>query len=106
MADKKPIEISRSFSQKIQIREYEPIEFFCSVKAEILFDGYEQTSKMLDNICQEEVEKSIKIYYEKLEGKIEQETKRIRDTGITDIEKHKEQEEREKELKGKEIEDK
>ena len=62
------IEISRSFSKKIQIKQYEPIEFFCSAKLEAdldddivnFEDGKTQAiiSEKLDKFVQEEVEKS------------------------------------------------
>lgn len=59
------IEVTRSFSKKIQLRQYEPIEFFCSVKAETEepdFNGDFAVSKMLsgslDKFVQSEVEKS------------------------------------------------
>ena len=62
------IEISRSFSKKIQLKQYEPIEFFCSMKAEFepqdgltaddLAKATIELSERLDKMVQSEVEKS------------------------------------------------
>ena len=69
------IEISRSFSKKIQLKQYEPIEFFCAAKAEVevpdpqgsdssMSYGLEKAllmktiSETLDGFVQSEVEKS------------------------------------------------
>ena len=57
------IEVSRSFSRKLQVRQYEPIEFFCSAKveAEVINNGdsyMEFWSGKLDTFVQSEVEKS------------------------------------------------
>lgn len=61
------IEIARSFSKKIQLKQYEPIEFFCSAKAEVEIKelgtstgirNAVEASEELDRICQAEVQKS------------------------------------------------
>ena len=58
------IEISRSFSRKLQVKQYEPIEMFCSAKMEIENDKVVSgeimigASEQLDRFCQSEVEKS------------------------------------------------
>lgn len=60
------IKITRSFSKKIQLKQFEPIESFCSAESEIeiLKDGdsfmlVHETSKILDGFCQKEVEKTL-----------------------------------------------
>jgi hypothetical protein len=54
------IEISRSFSMKKQIKQYEPVEFFCAVKTEVESElGMESASAVLDQFCQAEVAKSL-----------------------------------------------
>ena len=62
------IEVSRSFSKKVQVKQYEPVEFFCAAKVEV--DVHEATSakeaiedmqrnaNILDQFCQDEVAKS------------------------------------------------
>ena len=62
------IEIARSFSKKIQIKQYEPIEFFCSAKTEVEITSHftevsesstaQKVSEQLDKLVQSEVEKS------------------------------------------------
>ena len=60
----KKIEIGRAFSKKIQLNRYEPIEFFCSAKAEVELEPREfqaqrgAISSDLDGFVQSEVEKS------------------------------------------------
>jgi hypothetical protein len=54
------MKITRSFSKKIQLRQYEPIEFFCAVEHEVPdVNDMQETSRFLDEFCQEEVEKSL-----------------------------------------------
>lgn len=63
------IKISRSFSQKKQIAQYEPIESFCGAEAEVEvvdlgnaagISGLVAVSTELDRICRAEVEKTLK----------------------------------------------
>ena len=54
------MKITRSFSKKIQLKQYEPIEFFCGAESEVeKIEDIELTSRMLDKFCQDEVEKSL-----------------------------------------------
>ena len=59
------ITITRSFSRKYQIRQYEPIDIFCAATQEWETEsntvdlGMETTSKELDDFCQSEVAKSL-----------------------------------------------
>ncbi len=63
----KPIqfEITRSFSKKVQVAQYEPEEYFCGAKAifsEIPSDEKkEEISKELDDFCRKEVMRSQEI---------------------------------------------
>lgn len=64
------LEIARSFSRTIQVKQYEPAQFFCSVKQsfdkELTKEEFEEQSKLLDEMCQQEVAKSIKALIEKV----------------------------------------
>lgn len=62
--------ITRSYSQKKQLRQFEPIDAFCSVTAEFETDKkslagnflekeYDLSSKELDKFCRAEVEKTL-----------------------------------------------
>lgn len=53
------IEISRSFSRKVQIKQFEPVEVFCSAKAEVDPKNAEEASKRLFSFCKSEVINSI-----------------------------------------------
>lgn len=53
------IEITRSYSQKVNLGNYETKDSFCSAKIECLLSEVEEKSKMLDIIVKEEVRKSI-----------------------------------------------
>ncbi len=67
------ITISRSFSKKIQLRQFEPIDSFCGAQAEMDFpdDAFkeeelfkktiEMQSMGLDKFCRDEVEKTLKL---------------------------------------------
>lgn len=58
--EKQPtIEITRSYSQKVNLGNYETKDSFCSAKIECLLSEVEEKSKMLDIIVKEEVRKSI-----------------------------------------------
>ena len=53
-------EISRSFSRKVQVKQYEPVEFFCAAKAEVeTIEDIKATSQLLSAFVKDEVEKSI-----------------------------------------------
>jgi hypothetical protein len=53
------IKLTRAYSQKIQLKEFEPIESFCSIEAEIDQDEMIEKSRWMDGICQAEVTKTI-----------------------------------------------
>jgi hypothetical protein len=66
------IEISRSFSKKVQLKQYEPIDVFCAAKAEIEVDDYalgikdtrstraaEAISEHLDEFVRAEVDRTL-----------------------------------------------
>ena len=60
--DKNNIEITRSYSRKIQTGEYTNADFFCSAKMECNLEARPEVSELLDNLCQQDVEKSISDY--------------------------------------------
>ena len=53
------IEITRSFSQKKNLGNYETLDSFCSAKIECDINEVEEKSKMLDEIVQREVNKTL-----------------------------------------------
>ena len=53
------IEITRSFSQKKNLGNYETLDSFCSAKIECDIKDVEENSKMLDKIVQSEVNKTL-----------------------------------------------
>ena len=53
------MKITRSYSRKIQAKQYEPVEWFCSAEMDVPDDKAEQASKKLDAFVQTEVEESI-----------------------------------------------
>ena len=53
------IEITRSFSQKKNLGNYETLDSFCSAKIECDIKDVEEKSKMLDEIVQREVNKTL-----------------------------------------------
>lgn len=70
------IKITRSFSRKIMLAQYEPIESFCSAEEvvdmeqmvqskEKYLETVERVSAELDEICRTEVEKTISEYLDK-----------------------------------------
>ncbi len=65
----KTIEVCRSFSQKVNLGNYETCDFFCSAKAEVAEKDFETTSAELFERCYNEVMGSI------LEFKAKQDTK-------------------------------
>lgn len=66
MANKKLklVEITRSFSYKLNMGNYQTADFFCSQKAETNQKDIEKTSELLFDFCRKEVEKSVKKYTE------------------------------------------
>lgn len=65
--NKKTIEISRSFSKKWQEQQYQPIEFFASVKKEVEEEEVEKESKRLSEMVVRMVEEDLNAYKEKVE---------------------------------------
>ncbi len=65
-------EISRSFSKKVQVAQYEPEEYFCGVKAILdTMPSKEEQNKIaleLDTFCREEVARSQKVSQEEQAG--------------------------------------
>lgn len=53
------IEITRSFSQKKNLGNYQTLDSFCSAKIECPIEEVEEKSKMLDEIVQREVNKTL-----------------------------------------------
>lgn len=53
------IEITRAFSQKKNLGNYETLDSFCSAKIECDIKDVEENSKMLDEIVQREVNKTL-----------------------------------------------
>ena len=63
--DKKNITIVRSYSQKVNIGNYQTLDFFMSASAEISESEVAGKSKELDELCRNEVRKSIEEYLNK-----------------------------------------
>ena len=61
MVDKKEnlIEITRSYSRKLSLGNYEMLDIFCSRKEETLKKDAEKISKELHEFCKQEVQKSV-----------------------------------------------
>ncbi len=53
------IKISRSFSKKIQLAQFEPIESFCGAEQEVEDIKAVEVSAQLDYLCRTEVEKTL-----------------------------------------------
>jgi len=66
------MKISRSFSRKIQLKQFEPIESSCSVEIETdddSMDAMRRQSKTLDAFVQGEVQRTLDTFSKKLERK-------------------------------------
>jgi hypothetical protein len=55
--EKKPIEIARSFSTKVNLGNYENVDIFCSAKTEADKKDFVKVSQELYDLCRSEVEK-------------------------------------------------
>lgn len=53
------MKITRSFSRKIQLKQYEPIDVFCAVEIEVGDKDMQEVSTYADNFCRAEVKKTI-----------------------------------------------
>ena len=64
MVDKKQklVEITRSFTYKLNCGNYQMADFFCSQKAEVPEDEAEKISEQLYEFCKSEVIKSVNAY--------------------------------------------
>ena len=62
------LEISRSFSRKLQVKQYEPAEFFASYKTECEEKDAEKISQELFELCRRDVEASAEKYLNELRG--------------------------------------
>jgi hypothetical protein len=64
------ITITRSFARTIQIKQYSPANFFCSLQRELPADAtpelVQTTSKELWEFCKSEVERDAKEYTESM----------------------------------------
>ena len=71
MARKKEptIEITRSFSRKLNIGNYQSEDFFCSAKREVPVAGFEETSAELHVAVYAEVMKQIALREEELKNR-------------------------------------
>jgi hypothetical protein len=61
----KPIEISRSFSQKVNLGNYETVDFFCSMKATCDESEVEPVGRSLLKKCLYQVERDIEAYQDR-----------------------------------------
>lgn len=59
------IGITRSFSYKLNLGNYESADFFCSQRAECPPDLAEEVSRDLDQFCQDEVREAIRNFRRK-----------------------------------------
>ena len=62
MVDETKREITRSFSYKVNLGNYQTADFFCSQKAEVPEEDAEKTSEALYEFCKNEVMKSVERY--------------------------------------------
>lgn len=61
------IEIVRSYSEKVNMGNYQTFDSFCSAKCEVDEKEADQKSKELYEFCKEQVKKEIKEYREEVE---------------------------------------
>jgi nucleoid-associated protein YejK len=61
------IEISRSYSEKVNMGNYQTFDSFCSAKCEVDEKEADQKSKELYEFCKEQVKKEIKEHREEVE---------------------------------------
>lgn len=58
------VEVTRSFSYKLNVGNYESRDFFCSQKAECRIEDAEQVSEKVHAFCKTQVLKAVKEYQE------------------------------------------
>ena len=75
------MKISRSFSKKIQLKQFEPVEVVCGMlEVEVLKgEKAEDVSQMADEFCRNEVEKTLNLFRTV-------DTKKSQDVGLDDFE--------------------
>ena len=61
--NKETIEICRSYSRKVNLGNFENIDFFCSAKQEVPEQDFKKASQKLTKLCEQEVEFDIQAYY-------------------------------------------
>lgn len=61
------VEIARSFAQTVQVEQFAPRNFFCSMKAEVPFEQAEEASKELYHFCRMQVERDMSNYLKEKE---------------------------------------
>ena len=64
------VEIARSFAQKVNLKNYESADFFCSQKREVPLNEADKTSKELYEFCKKEVESNIEDYLKTRNGAV------------------------------------
>ena len=77
--DIKLIEIARSFSRKLNLGNYETVDFFCSQKIEVPESEAKEASSELYEFCKQEVEDSLFIYVQEIE---EKKKEKLKDTDV------------------------
>jgi len=65
------VSITRSFSYKLNLGDYQSADFFCSQRAECAPDMVDEVSSDLDQWCQDEVAEAIKQFKARRAQKIE-----------------------------------
>ena len=58
------VEVTRSFSYKLNVGNYESRDFFCSQKAECRSEDAERVSEVVHEFCKAQVMKAVKQYRE------------------------------------------
>ncbi len=62
-------EITRSFSFKLNVGNYESRDFFCSQKGECTFEDAEAVSEALHDFCKRQVMKAVRAHEEERRAK-------------------------------------
>lgn len=97
---RKLVEIVRSFSYKMNLGDFQNVDFFCSQKAAVPVELAEKTSEIIYKWCKREVAKSVKEFQPKtwlqcLEEKekgLEQQFNELEENAISEDEKEKAEE--------------
>ena len=59
------VSITRSFSMKLNLGNYESADFFCSERAECAPEDVEEISRGLDEFCKDQVSEAIRDFKER-----------------------------------------